>query len=248
VNVSFHTYTEVCLRDFLAALAREKLPRFQERVVYADNLRRGRRADTDAPLRVNEMLLELNHFLDGHPGYDAFAESGDSLFGGLELRLRAGGLYFSQNYYASMGFAVPAAIGAEIGRGRRALVLCGDGAFQMTGPEISHAPRHGVAPIVVLVNNSGWQIFRPVSPRPELLEVPAWPYAELAQQWGGVGLQARTRGELREALCAAHERHVFSVIECRITPGDLSPISRAYIRESASKGRRAAKAAKGRRA
>jgi indolepyruvate decarboxylase len=239
VNVSFHTYTEVELRDFLAALARERLPRFGERVAYCDNLRRDAAERPGAALRVNDMLLEINQFLDRHPGYDVFAESGDSLFGGLELRLRAGGLYFSQGYYASMGFAVPAAIGAEIGRGRRALVLSGDGAFQMTGPEISHAPRHGVAPIVVLVNNSGWQIFRPVSPRPDLLEIPPWPYAELAQQWGGVGYRADTRGELREALRAAHEISDFALIECRVPPDDLSPISRRYIQESARKGRKA---------
>ncbi len=154
VNVSFHTYTEVTLRDFVGALGRGKLPRFREAVVYRDNLERAKGGHADTALRVNDLLLEINDFLDLHPGYDVFAESGDSLFGGLELRLRAGGLYFSQGYYASMGFAVPAAIGAQIGTRRRTLVLCGDGAFQMTGPEISHAPRHGVAPIVVLVNNA----------------------------------------------------------------------------------------------
>jgi indolepyruvate decarboxylase len=122
-------------------------------------------------------------------------------------------------------------------------VYTGDGAFQMTGPEISHGPRHGVAPIVVLVNNSGWQIFRPVSPRPDLLAIPPWPYAELAQAWGGVGFRVETRGELREALRAAHERNVFAVIECKIPPDDLSPISRKYIEESARKGKASAQAA-----
>jgi indolepyruvate decarboxylase len=246
VNVSYHTYTEVELREFIVALGREKLPRFREKVVYCDNLKRTPASPPGASLRVNDLLLEMNEFLDRHPGYDVFADSGDSLFGGLELRLRAGGLYFSQSYYASMGFAVPAAIGSGIGRGRRQLVLIGDGAFQMTGPEISHAPRHGVAPVVVLVNNSGWQIFRPVSPRPELLDVPPWPYAELAMQWGGVGFQVETRGELRDALRAAHEVRDFVLIECRVPPDDLSPISRRYIQESARKGRKgAAKRARG---
>jgi indolepyruvate decarboxylase len=238
VNVSFHTYTEVELRDFVAALAKERLPRLRERVASHDNLRRPGGAP-DAPLAVNDLLLEMNAFLDRHPGYDVFADSGDSLFGGLELRQRAGGLYFSQSYYASMGFAVPAAIGAGLGRDHRPLVLLGDGAFQMTGPEISHAPRHGVAPVVVLVNNGGWQIFRPVSPRADLLDVPPWPYAELAMQWGGVGFQAATRAELGEALAAAHAMREFVLIECRVAPGDLSPISRRYIEESARKGRRA---------
>ena len=236
VNVSFHTYTDVVLRDFVSALTAERLPRSREKIAYSDNLKRPGARD-GAPLSINDMLLELNAFLDKSPGYHVFAESGDSLFGGLELRLRGGGLYFAQGYYASMGFAVPAALGAQIGTGRRPLVLSGDGAFQMTGMEISHAPRLGLSPIVVLVNNGGWQIFRPVSPRKDLLALPPWPYAELAQAWGGVGFCAGTRAELREALRAAHELREFVLIECRLRPDDLSPISKRYIRRSASKGK-----------
>jgi indolepyruvate decarboxylase len=237
VNVSFHQYTEVTLRDFVAALGREKLPTFRERVVYQDNLKR-RAAGARAPkhLSVNDLLVELNGFLaEARRPYDVFAESGDMLFGGLELRLPEGALYFAQGYYASMGFGVPAALGAEIGTGRRPLVLTGDGAFQMTGPEISHAPKHGLSPVVVLVNNAGWGIFRPVSPRQDLLEIPDWPYAELAQEWGGVGFRATTPTELREALRAADAQRRFAIIECVVPPDDLSPVSKRYIRASAKK-------------
>jgi len=243
VNVSFHQYTDVMLRDFVAALAKEKLPNFSEKVVYQDNLVRQRstgqaktRADA-AALSNNDLLLEVNEFLAANKGYHVFAESGDMLFGGLELQLHGGGLYFAQGYYASMGFAVPASLGAQIGTGVRPLVLCGDGGFQMTGPEISHAPGRGLSPVVVLLNNSGWQIFRPVSPREDLLSLPSWPYAELAQAWGGVGFRAATRAELREALRAAHEVRGFVLIECRISPDDLSPVTRRYIRASARRAR-----------
>jgi indolepyruvate decarboxylase len=239
VNVSFHQYTDVMLRDFVAELATERLPCFSEKVVYQDNLvRRQSRGATKAredaaPLSNNDLLLEVNEFLAANKGYHVFAESGDMLFGGLELRLHGGGLYFAQGYYASMGFAVPASLGAQIGTGVRPLVLCGDGGFQMTGPEISHAPARGLSPVVVLLNNSGWQIFRPVSPREDLLSLPSWPYAELAQAWGGVGFRAATRAELRDALRAAHEVREFVLIECRISPDDLSPITRRYIHASA---------------
>ena len=120
-------------------------------------------------------------------------------------------------------------------------MLCGDGGFQMTGPEISHAPAHGLTPIVVLVNNGGWGIFRPVTQRRDLLEIPPWPYAELAQAWGGVGFRVESRAELREALRAAHEVREFALIECRVPPTDISPISRRYIRASARKGGAAAR-------
>ncbi len=233
VNVSFHQYTDVWLRDFVAALADARVPRLHENVVYHDNLKRGRPRRDDAPLGNNELLLEVNAFLAAHRGVHVVAESGDMLFGGLELRLQGGGLYFAQGYYASMGFAIPAAMGAQIGTGVRPLVLCGDGGFQMTGCEISHAPRLGLSPIVVLVENGGWGIFRPVTPRRDLLEIPRWPYAEMAQRWGGVGFVAETRAQLRDALRAAHEVREFVLIECRVPPDDLSPITRSYIRASA---------------
>ena len=244
VNVSFHQYTDVALRDFVSALCKRPLPRLRERVRYCDNLVRkspksGARASLG--LSVNDLLLEVNDFLAAKDVYHVFAESGDMLFGGLELRVPQGGLYFAQGYYASMGFAIPAALGAQIGTGVRPLVLCGDGAFQMTGPEISHAPRRGLSPVVVLVNNAGWSIFRPVTPRADLLEIPAWPYADLAQAWGGVGFRADTRLQLRDALRAAHETREFVLIECRVSPDDLSPITKRYIRESARKNRAAAK-------
>jgi TPP-dependent 2-oxoacid decarboxylase len=90
------------------------------------------------------------------------AESGDSLFGGIDIKVGNDGLYLAQGFYASMGFAVPGALGAQIGTGLRPLILTGDGGFQMTGVEIAHAPRYRLNPIVVLLNNGGWGIFRPV--------------------------------------------------------------------------------------
>ena len=188
------------------------------RVSYHDSLARKPQPEgRDAPLSIDDMLVEVNDFLASGRGrgYDVFAESGDMLFGGLEVRLRKGGLYFAQGYYASMGFAVPAA----------------------TGPEIAFAPSRGLAPIVVLVNNSGWGIFRAVTPRRQLLEIPAWPYAEMARGWGGVGMRVETRAALHDALRAADEARSFAIVECVVPPDDSSPVSRRYIRTSAKKAR-----------
>jgi indolepyruvate decarboxylase len=124
-------------------------------------------------------------------------------------------------------------MGTEVGTRRRCVVVTGDGAFQMTGPEISHAPRWGVAPIVVVVNNGGWGIFRPVTPKQSLLDIPSWPYAKLAEAWGGTGFEARTRREMRQALDAAHRTTGFVVVECHVPPDDRSPISERYIVKSA---------------
>jgi TPP-dependent 2-oxoacid decarboxylase len=236
VNVSFHTYTDVGVRDFVRTLRRERLRRHVERVRYADNLRGAARAPRFA-VTVADMLRELNRFLAGKRGYAVIAESGDMLFAGLDVRVEGGGGYLAQGYYASMGFGIPGALGAEIGSGQRPIVLCGDGAFQMTGPEIAQAPRYGLRPIVILMNNGGWGIFRPIAEREDLLTIPNWPYAELARCWGGVGYVAETIGEFRDALADAERATTFALIETRVGFHDLSPVSKKYIEASARKGR-----------
>jgi TPP-dependent 2-oxoacid decarboxylase len=236
VNVSFHTYTDVHVRDFVRGLLRTRLRKHAERVRYCDNLP-PQPAETRRALRVSDVLHEVNRFLRGRRGYLVVAESGDMLFAGLDVRVERGGGYLAQGYYASMGFGVPGALGAQLGTGARPLVLSGDGAFQMTGPEIAQAPRHGLNPIVLVLNNGGWQIFRPVVTRHELLDVPPWPYARLAEDWGGRGFYAERVDELRSALAEAARVDSFVLIEALVRPDDLSPVSRKYIAASARHGR-----------
>jgi indolepyruvate decarboxylase len=263
VDVSFHSYTEVGLRDFVRALRDEKLRPHREKIVYHDNLpapprwlaelptartrtakrrRAAARDDSGAAgrggtIRVAEMLLVLNRFLEHRSDFVVVAESGDMLFAGIDVRVEGKAAYFAQGFYASMGFGVPGALGIELGLGKRPIVLCGDGAFQMTGPEIAQAPRYGLRPIVLLMNNGGWGIFRPVVKRQAILEIPPWPYAGLARAWGGQGERVRSGPALLAALERAADAKTFTLIELLIGRNDLSPLSRKYIRYSSRQGR-----------
>jgi len=242
VNVSFHTYTDVTLRDFVHGLLRADLKMHHEKVEYSDNLPPGR-SELNRAVRVGDVLGEINRFLARNKKFMAVAESGDSLFGGLDLKVGDDGLYLAQGFYASMGFAIPGALGAQIGTGLRPLILTGDGGFQMTGVEIAHALRYKLNPIVVLLNNGGWGIFRPVAQRQDLLALPTWRYAELAKLWGGRGFRVATVAQLRRAFDEAKKAPSFSIIEVMIGPRDLSPVSVKYIRASAKKGKVKANAA-----
>jgi len=105
----------------------------------------------------------------------------------------------------------------------------------MTGVEIAHARRYKLNPIVVLLNNGGWGIFRPIAKRQDLLALPSWHYSELARLWGGVGFKVETVAELRDALEEAAKSRSFVIVEAMIGPRDLSPITVKYIRASAKK-------------
>jgi TPP-dependent 2-oxoacid decarboxylase len=234
VDVKSHTYTDVAVRDFVRALLRQDLRTHHEKIHYADNLPKATSRDGEQ-IKVADILLTVNEFLAEHKRYLVVGESGDMLFGGLDIRVPHGGTYLAQGFYASMGFAVPAALGAQIGSGLRPIVLCGDGAFQMTGPEISHAPKFGVNPIVLVINNGGWGIFRPIAERRELLDIPPWPYARLAREWGGSGFEARTPEQLRRALTDAHQSDRFSIIDVRVDRDDLSPVTVKYIKAAAKR-------------
>jgi indolepyruvate decarboxylase len=234
VDVKHHTYTDVGVRDFTRGLLKQDLKTHHEKVEYADNLPK-ETARNGHQIKVADILRAVNDFLAAHKAHIVVAESGDMLFGGLDIRVPSGGTYLAQGFYASMGFAVPAAMGAQIGSGLRPIVLSGDGAFQMTGPEISHAPTFGVNPIVMVINNGGWGIFRPIVEQRKLLEIPPWPYANLAREWGGAGFEAQTPEELRTAIELAHQEAKFSIIDVRVERDDLSPITVKYIKAAAKR-------------
>ena len=134
-------------------------------------------------------------------------------------------------YYATMGFAVPAALGVQIATGRRPLVLVGDGAFQMTGPEISHAPEYGCNPVIVLFNNTRWEMLQAFFPDAGYNATVPWPFAKLAELWGGRGfVRADAAANSARRSRAAWAGDTFALIEVTLEPGDMSPILSGFVR------------------
>jgi indolepyruvate decarboxylase len=152
------------------------------------------------------------------------------MFGASDLFIHDGAHFLAPAYYCSLGFSVPAAIGVAMAAPKlRPLVLVGDGAFQMTGSEISHAVKYGCNPIIVLLNNTRWEMLQAFFPDARYNETVAWPFAKLAELWGGRGIRAFTPHQFREALATADDEHRFTLIEVGLMQGDVSPILRGFV-------------------
>ena len=180
----------------------------------------------DEPIKVRHIVFALNEFLASHPDTPVVVDTGDALFAAVDIRANE---IVGPAYYATMGFAVPAGLGVEIASGRRPIVLVGDGAFQMTGAEISHAPLYDCRPVVVVFNNTRWEMLQAFFPDAGYNGTVPWPFAQLADLWGGRGFNARTPGEFTRALTAAWQSERFSIVDVALQPGDLSPILRGFV-------------------
>jgi len=180
----------------------------------------------EEPIKVRHLVSVLNEFLATRTTTPVVVDTGDALFAAVDVRANE---IVGPGYYATMGFAVPAALGVELASGRRPVVLLGDGAFQMTGAEISQAPVYGCSPIVVVFNNARWEMLQAFFPDAGYNTTVAWPFAKLAELWGGRGFDVRTPGDFRRALNDAWESDRFSLIDVALERGDLSPILRGFV-------------------
>jgi indolepyruvate decarboxylase len=180
----------------------------------------------DEAIKMRHAINLLNEFVREHEDMPLVADTGDALFASVDIRANQ---CVAPAYYGTMGFAVPAALGVQIASGRRPLVLVGDGAFQMTGCEISQARRYGCNPIVVVLNNQRWEMLQAFFPEAGYNETVSWPFAKLADLWGGRGFRAFTPRQFRDALNASHEEPRFTVIEVGLKQGDVSPILRGFV-------------------
>lgn len=225
LRIRHHHYHQVSFPEFLDRLV-ERAPRTVERPI-PPGLRPSStpfQLDPAAPIRIERLFARLNDQLTDQS--IVVADVGDSLFGAIDLRLRGRTDFLSPAYYTSMGFSVPAALGAQCARpDHRIVVVCGDGAFQMTGMELSTIVRRGFAPIVIVLDNGGYGTERALQAGEwRYNDILPWNYARLPELLGGGrGCEVRTEGEFDRALDDAWaDRRQFHLIQVRIARDDFS--------------------------
>jgi indolepyruvate decarboxylase len=225
VTISYHTYPDIPLGALVTALERIAQPLASAKRVDP-RLPPCAMPHDGAPIVPADVAAAINDLMAEHGRFPVAADVGDCLFTAMDLLDTD---HVASGYYATMGFAVPAAIGIQVATGRRPLALVGDGAFQMTGMELGHCRRYGLDPIVVVLNNASWGMLTAFRPAAHYTDIGEWDFASLANALGGRGRRVDTRAELALALDeAAKSRGSFQLIDVRIARDALSPSLRRF--------------------
>jgi indolepyruvate decarboxylase len=227
LSIRYHTYEEVRFKDFIGGLLRLRLRRRRlGKIPRPPQIIPHSALPTPHPLKaitVKHLFERLNAFLSDSTV--VVADVGDALFGAADLFIRERTEFISPAYYTSMGFAVPASVGAQLADPKlRPLVMVGDGAFQMTGMELATVARYHLNPVVVLLNNRGYGTERHMQDGP-YNDVWPWQYHRLPEILGaGRGFVVETEQELDRALGEAERwTESFCLLEVRLAPLDRSP-------------------------
>jgi len=225
ITIRHHHYEEVAMRDFITGLTQALTTGKRALKPAAKKKPKAPKVfkpQTSKPCTIARFFERMNEYLD--EGTIVVADIGDSLFGSSDLTIHRGTEFISPAYYTAMGFAVPAAVGAQANRpDLRPIVFVGDGAFQMTGWELSTAAKYGLNPIVFVLNNKGYTTERYIHEGP-YNDIHEWAYHLLPQVLRkGWGCEVRTEGELEEALITAKSHtQSFSIINVHLDKMDRS--------------------------
>ena len=241
-----YEFSRIHMRDVLSSLARtvEKRP---ASMIEFNRLRAPHVPDhvalADAKLMRAEIVRQIRPLVTAET--TVFADTGDSWFNGIALRLPKGARFEVEMQWGHIGWSVPAVFGYALGApGRRVIALTGDGAFQLTAQEVAQMIRNNLTPIIFLINNHGYTIEVEIHDGP-YNNVKNWDYAGLmnvfnAGEGHGLGLRATNGGELAKAIEAALKNAEGpTLIECVIDRDDCTPELISWGRTVASANGRA---------
>jgi TPP-dependent 2-oxoacid decarboxylase len=133
------------------------------------------------------------------------AEIGTAFYGALDLRLPPESELLGQPVWSSIGFTLPAVLGAALARpDRRPVLFIGDGAAQLTVQELGTFYARGIRPVMFVLNNDGYTVERMLqSPNADYQDIVAWNWTELPAALGGTDVRTAkvcTVRELQDAL------------------------------------------------
>ncbi|CAK1249720.1 alpha-keto acid decarboxylase family protein [Fructobacillus tropaeoli] len=139
---------------------------------------------SDQPLTQAFYDRALQDFITGNK--TLIAEQGTSFFGLASQNLASGAKFFGQPLWGSIGYAFPAAIGAQLANpDRRAVLTTGEGSLQLTIQDFGLALKERLNPVLFIIENTGYTVERVIHGMNEPYnDVPKYRYDLIAPAFG----------------------------------------------------------------
>jgi indolepyruvate decarboxylase len=222
VSIKYHTYEDISIDDFMDGLLKAGIRRRKGTKIPNPPMPKRPSPVRKKKVSVSYLFKTLNSYLNEKTV--VIADPGDAMLGALDMVIQRETEFLCPAYYCSLGFAVPASLGVQTARpDLRPLVLVGDGAFQMSGMELSTIARFNQNPIIIVLNNRGYGTERPMIDG-RFNDVHLWSYSRIPEVLNsGVGFDINTEDELEEALTkAVEDTRSFYILDVHIDPEDRS--------------------------
>jgi len=213
-NVAFLEFVNSLLKSEVEPKVSVKVPRKQVTKFVPQN----------SPITAERLFEKIDSILDTNTAI--IADVGDSLFGATDLTVRHHNHFLAPAFYTSMGNAVPGALGVQTAiPDVRPVVIVGDGAFQMTGMEISTIVRRGLNPIIIVLNNDGYGTERCLGNDGQYNDLQRWDYHRVTEVvGGGNGFLVENERELDAAMTEAlADKKSVSILNVVIDRMDVTP-------------------------
>ena len=218
VSLGFHSYQNLPIRELVHALNKTLKNKKSINCTHF-NYPRGLQQNNEKITPI-DIATAVNDMFEKYGSLPIAADMGDCLFTAMDIEYTE---LIAPGYYATMGFGVPSGLGVQAATGKRPLILVGDGAFQMTGFELLNCRRYGWNPIVLVFNNSSWEMLRAFQPESQFNDLEKLDFSSLADVIGGQGHTAITKKELYETLdYVFRNENEFQLIDIHLERGVMS--------------------------
>lgn len=225
IRAGYFTYQDVTMEDFMDAL----LTRFKKANTYPLNVTAPPQPRYPEPwlsnsdpwwdaspqtITYNRFFQHSMQFLQKNNLLDQIVMT-FGVSSSLYVATNAYGLsknsFLSSAAWQIIGYETGAASGAQLGSGKRAWTVAGDGGFMMACQSLSTLARNGLNAVIFVMSNAVYgieQVYVDITsfqPGPEHTFdtfdiLPKWDYLALAQAYGAAGFRVTTIDELNAAL------------------------------------------------
>ena len=140
----------------------------------------------------------------------------------------SGGRFLTSGGMGTMGYSLPAAIGAKLAKPEREVIaVCGDGGYMMLLPEISTAAANGIPVKLVVMNNNGLGMIRELQDRLYdkrrfAIDLGSTDYAAAARSMGAKANKLYSMEDASKLISEMLDSKETYVLECMVSPEIMS--------------------------